>query len=155
MCSSGIYLRKNLVLPAGRAIVVGCICEKVHSDDLIATLVQQCHQSQFTVQRIIVTVGDNEALLFEALNVNDEIQKVLSKYEEMNKSSGIPREPEPAMISIAVEPDESPRLGKEEALIRKPPSSHGGATKKAGGTSEVGHDTKKQQSSPKDDLISF
>ncbi|CAK9166027.1 unnamed protein product, partial [Ilex paraguariensis] len=36
-------------------------------DDLTATLVQQCHQSQFTVQRIIETAGDNEALLFEAL----------------------------------------------------------------------------------------
>ncbi|CAK9138416.1 unnamed protein product [Ilex paraguariensis] len=82
---------------------------------------------KWTIWRIIVTAGDNEALLFEALNVNDEIQKVLSKYEEMNKSSGIPREPEPAMISIAVEPDESPRLGKEEALIRKPMGSRGGA----------------------------
>ncbi|CAK9172456.1 unnamed protein product [Ilex paraguariensis] len=89
-------------------------------DDLTATLVQQCHQFKFTVQRIIETAGDNEALLFEALNVNDEIQKVLSNYEEMIKSSGIPREPEPAMIPIAVEPDESPRLGKEESLIRKP-----------------------------------
>ncbi|CAK9172452.1 unnamed protein product [Ilex paraguariensis] len=82
----------------------------IHDDDLTATLVQQCNQSQFTVQRIIVTAGDNEALLFQALNVNDEIQKVLSKYEEMNKSSEIPREPKPTMISIAVVPDELPRL---------------------------------------------
>ncbi|CAK9162646.1 unnamed protein product [Ilex paraguariensis] len=42
-------------------------------DDLTATRVQQCHQSQFTVQRIIETAGDNEALLFESLYVNDEI----------------------------------------------------------------------------------
>lgn len=95
-------------------------------DDLTSTLVQQCRQSQFTVQRIIETAGENEALLFEALNVNDEIQKVLSKYEEMNKPAVGAAEPEPAMIPVAVEPDESPRHAKEDALIRKPPASRGG-----------------------------
>ncbi|CAK9162644.1 unnamed protein product [Ilex paraguariensis] len=122
--------------------------------------------------RIIETAGDSEVLLVEALNVNDEIQKLLSKYEEINKSSGIPQEPEPAMIPIVVEPHDLPRLGKGEVLIRKLVGSRAGGLvwsnddmmddldemifgKKAGGTSEVGHDTKKQQSSPKDDLISF
>ncbi|KAK9272901.1 hypothetical protein L1049_003280 [Liquidambar formosana] len=141
------------------------------TDDLTTTLVQQCRQSQFTVQRIIETAGDNEAMLFEALNVNDEIQKVLSKYEELKKPSVVPPEPEPAMIPVAAEPDESPHVAKEDALIRKPAGSRGGSQgghnddmmddldemifgKKAGGTSEGGHDPKKQQS-PKDDLISF
>ncbi|CAK9146587.1 unnamed protein product [Ilex paraguariensis] len=140
-------------------------------DDLTTTLVQQCRQSQFTVQRIIDTAGDNEALLFEALNLNDEIQKVLSKYEDMKKSSVVPPELEPAMIPVVIEPDESPRLVKEDALVRKPAGSRGGAQggnnddmmddldemifgKKAGGTSKVGHDKRKQQS-PKDDLITF
>lgn len=95
-------------------------------DDLTSTLVQQCRQSQFTVQRIIETAGENEALLFEALNVNDEIQKVLSKYEEMKKPAVGAAEPEPAMIPVAVEPDESPRRAKEDALIRKPAASRGG-----------------------------
>ncbi|CBI20131.3 unnamed protein product, partial [Vitis vinifera] len=95
-------------------------------DDLTTTLVQQCHQSQFTVQRIIETAGDDEALLFEALNVNDEIQKVLSKYEELMKPSEVPHEPEPAMIPVAVEPEESPRYAKEDSLIRKPAGSRGG-----------------------------
>ncbi|XP_034711161.1 TOM1-like protein 1 [Vitis riparia] len=140
-------------------------------DDLTTTLVQQCHQSQFTVQSIIETAGDNEALLFEALNVNDEIQKVLSNYDELKKPSVVPPEPEPAMIPVAIEPDESPRCAKEDSLIRKPAGSRGGAQggnndemmddldemifgKKVGGTSEGGHDAKKQQS-PKDDLITF
>ncbi|KAL3521763.1 hypothetical protein ACH5RR_019912 [Cinchona calisaya] len=141
-------------------------------DDLTTTLLQQCRESQYTVQRIIETAGDNEALLFEALNVNDEIQKVLSKYEEIKKPLEVKPEPEPAVIPVAVEPDDSPRVGKEDALIRKPAGSrtgdHGGNNdemmddldemifgKKAGGTSEEGgHDTKKQQG-PKDDLISF
>lgn len=140
-------------------------------DDLTTTLVQQCRRSQSTVQRIIETAGDNEAVLFEALNVNDEIQKVLSKFEELKKPSVVPSAPEPAMIPVAVEPDDSPVHGKEDALIRKPAGSrggtHGGSNddmmddldemifgKKSGGTSEGTQEPKKQQSS-KDDLISF
>uniref|UniRef100_A0A6N2LMJ1 VHS domain-containing protein n=1 Tax=Salix viminalis TaxID=40686 RepID=A0A6N2LMJ1_SALVM len=139
-------------------------------DDLTTTLVQQCRQSQLTVQRIIEMAGDNEALLFEALNANDEIQKVLSKYEELKTPSVVPSAPEPAMIPVAVEPD-SPVHAKEDALVRKPAGSrggiHGGSNddmmddldemifgKKGGGTSQVVHDPKQQQSS-KDDLITF
>ncbi|KAK9043625.1 hypothetical protein V6N11_071960 [Hibiscus sabdariffa] len=140
-------------------------------DDLTTTLVQQCRQSQATVLKIIDTAGENEALLFEALNVNDEIQKALSKYEELKKPSSIRHEPEPAMIPVAVEPDDSPRHAREDALIRKPAGTrhgtHGGSNddmmddldemifgKKGGGSSEGGQDSKKQQG-PKDDLITF
>ncbi|KAI3471308.1 hypothetical protein Pfo_027971 [Paulownia fortunei] len=140
-------------------------------DDLTITLLQHCRESQHTVQRIIETAGNNEALLFEALNVNDEIQNVLSKYENMKKPLVVPREPEPAMIPVAVEPDDSPRSGKEEALVRKPSNArtgiHGGNNddmmddldemifgKKSGSTSEAAQDTKKKQP-PKDDLITF
>lgn len=132
-------------------------------DDLTSTLVQQCRQSQLTVQRIVETGGDDEALLFEALSVNDEIQKVLSKYEEMKKPSEVHREPEPAMIAVAAEPDEPPHVGKEESLIRKPAGSRGNNNdemmddldemifgKKGGSPSE----SKKDKPS-KDDLISF
>ncbi|XP_071710661.1 TOM1-like protein 1 [Rutidosis leptorrhynchoides] len=133
-------------------------------DDLTSTLVQQCRQSQLTVQRIVETGGDDEALLFEALSVNDEIQKVLSKYEEMKKPSEVHREPEPAMIAVAAEPDEPPQVGKEESLIRKPAGSRGNNNnddmmddldemifgKKGGGSSEP-----KKDKPSKDDLISF
>lgn len=142
-------------------------------DDLATTLVHQCRQSQYTVQRIIETAGDNEALLFEALNVNDEIQQVLTKYEDLKKPSIVPQEPEPAMIPVAVEPDDSPRVGKEDALIRKPASSRAGGAqggnnddmmddldemifgKKTGSASEAGGQDAKKQQPPKDDLISF
>ncbi|KAF8380749.1 hypothetical protein HHK36_028239 [Tetracentron sinense] len=139
-------------------------------DDLTSTLVQQCRQAQYTIQRIIETDGENEALLFEALNLNDEIQKVLFKYEELKKPFVVPPEPEPAMIPVAVEPDESPRVRKEDAQIRKSSGSRGGAQggnddmmddldemifgQKAGSTSEGGNDPKKQQT-PKSDLITF
>ena len=99
-------------------------------DDLTTMLVHQCQQSQSTIQRIVETAGDNEALLFEALNVNDEFQKVFNKYEDMKTPSIVPAAPEPAMIPVAVEPEESPCAGKEDALVRKLPGSrstfHGG-----------------------------
>ncbi|XP_010525051.1 PREDICTED: TOM1-like protein 2 [Tarenaya hassleriana] len=148
-------------------------------DDLTMTLVQQCHQSQTTVQRIIETAGDNEALLFEALNVNDELQKTLSKYEEMKKPSAPLTAPEPAMIPVVVEPD-SPIQAKEESLVRKPSGSRGGTRESnaddmmddldemifgkkgsSGGSpfdaASFGQDRKKQQSSKDhdDDLIRF
>lgn len=137
-------------------------------DDLAPTLVQQCRQSQYTVQRIIETAGDNEALLFEALNVNDELQKVLARYEDLKKPSEVVApEPVPVTIPMTIEPDESPRAGKEEALIRKPAGSRarGGEEDKVvddldemifgknGGSSSEGQDPKKQQK--KDDLITF
>ncbi|OWM83697.1 hypothetical protein CDL15_Pgr004127 [Punica granatum] len=148
--------------------------QDVLKDDLTVTLVQQCRQSQYAIQRIIETAGDNEALLFEALNLNDEVQKVLSKYEELEKPSAPPAMPEPAMIPVASEPDESPVLAKEDALVRKPSGSrgagsHGGSNddmmddldemifgKKGGGApSDGGQDSTKKQQPPKDDLISF
>ncbi|CAI0420082.1 unnamed protein product [Linum tenue] len=143
-------------------------------DDLTSTLVQQCRQCQSTVQRIIETAGEDEALLFEALNVNDEILKALSKYEDMERPSVVPSAPEPAMIPVAVEADDSPTHVKEaDALIRKPAGSragtHGEGSKddmmddldemifgKKGGSSTSSEDPKKQpSSSSKDDLISF
>ncbi|CAH9123350.1 unnamed protein product [Cuscuta epithymum] len=145
-------------------------------DELTTTLVQQCLQSQNTVQRIIETAGDNEALLFEALNVNDEIVRAILKYEDMKKPAVVPSAPEPAMIPVApVEPDDSsPYAVKEDGLIRKPSglrpgANHGGNNdemmndldemifgKKAGTGDSSGstmHQDKKQQSPS--DFISF
>lgn len=88
-------------------------------DDLTMTLTRQCRESQYTVQMIVETAGDNEALLFEALNVNDEIQKVLSKYEDMKKPVVAPQESQPVLRPVAVEPDDLAGTEEEEALIRK------------------------------------
>ncbi|GAB2293886.1 3'(2'),5'-bisphosphate nucleotidase/inositol-1,4-bisphosphate 1-phosphatase [Dionaea muscipula] len=145
--------------------------QDVLKDELTLTLVQQCHQSQTTVQRIIETVGDNEALLFEALNVNDDIQKVLSRFEELKRPVVVQGEPEPAMIPVAIEPEDSPRAGHEDALVRRRPPgsrgvSHGGQNdsvmmddldemifgKKTGLSSRGGREAKQQQTA-NDDLI--
>lgn len=89
-------------------------------DELTTTLVEQCHRSQFMLQRIIEQLGDNEALLFEALNINDELQKVLAKYEEMRASETVPTSQPPASLETE---DTKSREGSEAATISTTPES--------------------------------
>ncbi|KAJ0968059.1 hypothetical protein J5N97_024976 [Dioscorea zingiberensis] len=141
--------------------------QEASQDELTTTLVQQCHQSQLTIQRIIQAAGDDEAVLFEALNLNDELQKTLSKYEQLKKPPVVQSEPEPAMIPVAVEPEDSPRISKEESLVRKPTGSRARSGEdddmmndldemifgnKRGGTSEGRQQNKQNE---KNDLIKF
>ncbi|GAQ86256.1 Cytosolic sorting protein GGA2/TOM1 [Klebsormidium nitens] len=53
-------------------------------DEVTQALVAQVRASQRDVQALVQAAGDtNEAVLFEALNVNDDLQKCLSKYDEL------------------------------------------------------------------------
>jgi GAT domain len=122
------------------------------------------------VQRIIETAENDESVLFEALNINDELQKALSRYEELKKPHGIHQEPEPPMIPVAAEPEDSPRATKEESLIRKPAGSitrSGGDEdimddldemifgKKSGNSSAGTNEGEGKKKASDDDLISF
>lgn len=55
-------------------------------DDLTMNMLDKCKESQPVVQRIVQSTTDDEGLLFEALNLNDELEKVISKFEEMQVS---------------------------------------------------------------------
>ncbi|KAL3713969.1 hypothetical protein ACJRO7_005998 [Eucalyptus globulus] len=59
--------------------------QDVLQDELTTTLVEQCHEAQHKVQRIAETAGDDEAVLFEALKVNDDARRVFSKYDELRE----------------------------------------------------------------------
>ncbi|XP_074316644.1 TOM1-like protein 2 [Silene latifolia] len=59
---------------------------KVVEDDLTINMLDKCKESQPVLQRIVQSTTDDESLLFEALNLNDELQKVISKFEEMHVS---------------------------------------------------------------------
>ncbi len=52
-------------------------------EDLTVSLLEKCKQSQIVIQRIIETTTDDEAMLFEALNLHDELQQVISQYEAL------------------------------------------------------------------------
>ncbi|EFJ22874.1 hypothetical protein SELMODRAFT_232686 [Selaginella moellendorffii] len=100
--------------------------QEVLKEELTIALVEQCRQSQFNIQRIIERVGENEALLFEALNVNDELQKALDKYEEMSSAvaplpppSELPKSDDSAFVIV----DEEPEL--DDPLVRNKSSKAG------------------------------
>ncbi|XP_068664775.1 TOM1-like protein 2 isoform X2 [Aristolochia californica] len=55
--------------------------QKPVKDDLTISLLERCKQSQVLIQRIIESTVDDENLLFEALNINEELQQVISRHE--------------------------------------------------------------------------
>ncbi|ONK55762.1 uncharacterized protein A4U43_C10F730 [Asparagus officinalis] len=95
----------------------------VLGDDSMTFLMQQFRQCQHTVQRIIETAEDSEAVLFEALSINDELQKTISKYEDLKKPLAAQTKPEPAVIPVSVEPEESPQFSKGGAIAGTPADS--------------------------------
>ncbi|KAJ6998131.1 hypothetical protein D5086_011480 [Populus alba] len=52
-------------------------------DDLTVSLLDKCKQSQPVIQRIIESTTDDEAMLFEALNLHDELQQVILRFNEL------------------------------------------------------------------------
>lgn len=56
-------------------------------NELTVSLLDKCKESLPEVQRIIERTTDDEGMLFEALNLHDELQLVISKYEEMDAAA--------------------------------------------------------------------
>ncbi|CAN6462159.1 unnamed protein product [Victoria cruziana] len=56
--------------------------EEPSKDNPIVNMVEKCRQSQASLKRVIESTSDDDGLLFDALNLHDELQLVLSKYEE-------------------------------------------------------------------------
>ncbi|XP_057965622.1 TOM1-like protein 2 [Malania oleifera] len=63
--------------------------EKLMKDDLTVSMLEKCKQSLPVIQRIIESMGDDEGLLFEALNLHDELQQVISRCEELQTSAKV------------------------------------------------------------------
>ncbi|XP_061341705.1 TOM1-like protein 2 [Gastrolobium bilobum] len=52
-------------------------------EDLTVSLLDKCQQSLSVIKGIVESTTDDEVTLFEALYLNDELQQVVSKYEEL------------------------------------------------------------------------
>lgn len=52
-------------------------------EDLTVSMLEKCKQSQPVIKGIIESTTDNEGMLFEALYLHDELQQVVSKYEQL------------------------------------------------------------------------
>lgn len=60
--------------------------EQTVKDELTLSIVEKCKESRPIVQRIVESAGDDEVLLFEALNIHEELEHVISKYSESEAS---------------------------------------------------------------------
>ncbi|XP_055813146.1 TOM1-like protein 2 [Solanum dulcamara] len=67
-------------------------------DDLAMSMLENCKQSLAVIQRIVESTSGDDGLMFEALNLHDELQQVISRYDEMEAAldSGerLPKTPE-------------------------------------------------------------
>jgi hypothetical protein len=52
-------------------------------EDLTMNILEKCKQSQPAIKGIIESTTDDEGMLFEALYLHDELQQVISKYEQL------------------------------------------------------------------------
>lgn len=84
-------------------------------DDLTLSMLEQCKESQPVIQRIIESTSSDEAMLFEALSLNDELQQVVAKHEEIHaavKAKG--KSPESSSV---VAPGNVEAVEKEKANV--------------------------------------
>ncbi|CAH8354393.1 unnamed protein product [Eruca vesicaria subsp. sativa] len=104
-------------------------------DELTVSLMEKCKQSQPLIEMIIESTTDDESVLFEALHLNDELQRVLSIYEKPDetekKASKVEQEssgskdaagPKPTDEHHVKQKDESPgssnKTGKEDKQVK-------------------------------------
>ncbi|XP_068320089.1 TOM1-like protein 2 [Pyrus communis] len=68
-------------------------------EELTVNMLDKCKESQPVIKRIIETTTDDEGMLFEALFLHEELQQIISKYEELEASqkSGIQQLENPAI----------------------------------------------------------
>lgn len=55
-------------------------------EDLTVSMLEKCKQSLPVVQRIAESTNDDESMLFEALNLHDELRQVISRCDELEAS---------------------------------------------------------------------
>ncbi|KAK8346879.1 hypothetical protein V6Z11_A07G248100 [Gossypium hirsutum] len=60
---------------------------KPAKDELTESMLEKCKQSQLAIHMIIESISDDDGILFEALNLNDELQQVISKFEGLETGS--------------------------------------------------------------------
>lgn len=83
------------------------------------SLYDKCKESLPEVQRIIERTTDDEGMLFEALNLHDELQLVICKYQEMDAAaieSGKNSDPGVGLHSDGPSDAEEKSLAKPESL---------------------------------------
>ncbi|KAI3678802.1 hypothetical protein L6452_38105 [Arctium lappa] len=63
------------------------------NDELTVSMLEKCKESLPSIQRIAETTTDDDILLFEALNLHDELEQVISRCAEIKATVGSGSEP--------------------------------------------------------------
>ncbi|XP_058101620.1 TOM1-like protein 2 [Magnolia sinica] len=84
-------------------------------DDLTLSMLDKCKESQPIIQRIIETTTDDEGMLFEALNLHEELQNILSMNAEIEDAA-----PPVSVPSDAQTPDTSVAPGNSIGQVTAP-----------------------------------
>ncbi|GAA0143259.1 hypothetical protein LIER_35706 [Lithospermum erythrorhizon] len=92
---------KRLKWIGGSAMVPPVACDG-NMEELTVSMYEKCKHSLPVMQRIIQSTSDDEVMMFDALNLHDELQQITSKYEELAAAL----EPESPNISVAEEQQE-------------------------------------------------
>ncbi|KAF6154784.1 hypothetical protein GIB67_032396 [Kingdonia uniflora] len=96
---------------------------KFVKDDLTSNMMEKCKQSQPVLQRIIESAGDDDEMLFEAFNLHDELQRVISKFEEMAAAVQLKEQtPESSRTPAIISPGQAER--DDHADKTKSPKGH-------------------------------
>lgn len=102
-------------------------------EDVTVSLLDKCKQSLSIIKGIVESTTDDEGTLFEALYLNDELQQVVSKYEELeaaqnslvqppaNANADIPKQDADAVKNPIVLPESFEGDEAAEKLQRKLP----------------------------------
>ncbi|KAE8668805.1 Structural maintenance of chromosome 1 protein, putative isoform 1 [Hibiscus syriacus] len=91
-------------------------------DELMENMLEKCKQSQPVIQ-IIESTTDNDEVLFEALNLHDELQRVISKFEELEAESKSERQLNENSGTTEANPT-IPVEACKENMIGASPSTH-------------------------------
>ncbi|XP_031251575.1 TOM1-like protein 2 [Pistacia vera] len=68
-------------------------------DDLTVSMLEKCKESQPGIQRIIESTTDDEGMLFEALNLHDQLLQTISRYEELEAALKSGEQPESSVLT--------------------------------------------------------
>ncbi|KAF7818426.1 TOM1-like protein 2 [Senna tora] len=69
-------------------------------EDVTVSLLEKCKQSLSVIKGIVESTADDEGTLFEALYLNDELQQVVSKYEDLEAAQDSGAQP-PANVDTS------------------------------------------------------
>lgn len=82
-------------------------------EDLTLSMLERCKESQPVIKGIIERTTDDEGMLFEALYLHDELERIISKYEELECS-------EKSEERQQLENSDSTKQEEESEFARKP-----------------------------------